>query len=480
MAAKKARKSSNIDWYLISIARLKQVGVIIVLVLLGVGGYFFFKSQHKDPRQRAEAAISAAQASLDQLATSKDLKALRNEFDRGQAKITEAKTLMGGGKFAEAELAALESQAILNGALTRQPGEGDSDAQFLTVEGDVQYQKSGSSDWRRAGARVPLFNGDWVRTSDNASAELIFSNGSLYTIGSSALLEIYSVVNPATSKKQNTVQMQVGSVEINTTDDISTIKTPGTQVVVDSESTAQVGVDRVAKSTLVIGVKGTATVSSSTVGGTPVKVASGELISATQQGALSEVRKIVMPPALLAPAENQVFQGSAGKIDLVWAEQGQAAAYQFQVSRSRLFTTLEIDTRREQAKAGIRITTGGSFYWRVAGVAADGQRGPFSTFRRFRVKAEGTAAQAADLDKTPPPLQVKRPFNIGGQFYMIEGKTEPGATVLINDQEVDTESDGSFKKLISFDKVGRNSVVVKAVDPAGNTTLQTESVYVEE
>ena len=50
---------------------------------------------------------------------------------------------------------------------------------------------------------------------------------------------------------------------------------------------------------------------------------------------------------------------------------------------------------------------------------------------------------------------------------MIEGTTDPGSTVFINDEEVDVESDGHFKGFVSFSKVGRNSVVVKAVNAAG-------------
>ena len=63
---------------------------------------------------------------------------------------------------------------------------------------------------------------------------------------------------------------------------------------------------------------------------------------------------------------------------------------------------------------------------------------------------------------------------------MIEGVTDPGATVFINDEEVDVESNGHFKKLVSFNKVGRNSVVVKAVNAAGKQTIQSETVLVEE
>ena len=75
---------------------------------------------------------------------------------------------------------------------------------------------------------------------------------------------------------------------------------------------------------------------------------------------------------------------------------------------------------------------------------------------------------------------MKLPFHVGGQYYTIAGTTEPGATVFINDEEVDVESSGAFQKLIALDKIGPNSIVIKAIDAAGNPTVQSQSVSVEE
>jgi hypothetical protein len=477
----KARKSLGpADWYLISIDRLQKIGLIILLVLVAGGIYLYFDSQRKDPRERAEAAVADAEEALSDLAGSQEFTTYKAEFDRGRARLEQARGLLRQENFPGAESAAIEAQTIAQSALAR-TGERDSDAQFLSVDGDVQFQKASSSEWKKADARTPLYNGDWVKTGDIASAELIFSNGSLYTIGPNALLEIYSVVNPATSKKQNSVQMQVGSVEINTTDDASTVKTPGTQVVVSSESTAQVGVDQRAKTTQVMSLKGTAAVSPA-AGGQAVSLTSGEIVSASADGSLSAKKQYLQPPALVAPPDNQVFRGSTdSKVQLSWAPNPAAVAYQLQVSRSRLFAGVEINAQRTTNSATAKVSSEGAFYWRVASIDAAGQIGPFSTFRRFRVTGVGgPPTQQSQADKTPPTLQLKRPFNIGGAYYLIEGRVEPGATVYINDDETDVQSDGLFKKLVSFTQVGWNTIIVKAVDPAGNETVQAEKVHVKE
>lgn len=474
MATRRRQSGADIDWYLISIDRLKQIGLVVLLLLLGGAGYWFWRNQQGNPKTNAESAIADARQALNSLAASTEFNAHRNEFNRAQQKLDEANTHLTGGKYEQARDAAVESQTISRAALSG-GADLDSDAQFLTVEGNVEYQKAASSEWKDADPRVPLVNGDWVKTGERGSAELIFTNGSLYTIGPNALLEIYSAVNPGSTKKTNAVQMRVGSVEVATpADDTSTVRTPGTQVIVESESTTQVGVDK-AQTTAVVATRGSAQVAPES-GGPAVRLASGEKVS-SEKGTLSPVKKLVMPPALLSPGDNQVFQLSPDlQVELVWDVREGGTGYVLQVSRSRLFSTQEINTRRTKTNAVAKVSSEGAFYWRVAAVGPDGDVGPFSTFRRFRV----SGGNKQDSDRTPPKLTMKAPFHVGGQYYTIAGTTEPGATIFINDEEVDVESTGAFQKLVALDKVGRNAIVIKAIDAAGNPTVQSQTVIVEE
>ena len=478
MAMKRKHAATiEIDWYLVSIDRLKQIGLVILLVLLAGGGWWYYTNQKRNPRSSAESAIAEARQAINSLAASKDFPSHRGDFDRAQHKLDEAGTFLGAGKYPEAESSAVESQTFSRAALSGKGGT-ESDAQFLTVEGDVQYQKATTSDWIPAETRTPLFNGDWVKTGGGASAELFFSNGSVYTVGPNALLEVYSQFNPSTSRKNNSVQMQIGTVEVATTDDASSVRTPGSQVTVDSESTTQVGVDA-QKTTAVLSEKGSASVAPSS-GGAAVKLAVSEKITATPQGVLSDVKKLLMSPALLTPVDNQVFLVSNdSRVDFSWEAFSGASGYVLQVSRSRLFTSLEINSRRQKTTASARVTAEGAFYWRVASIAANGDIGPYSAFRRFRVN--GSGHEGAQASAAPAPaLQLKRPYPIGGPFYMIEGSTDPGATVLINDEEADVDASGHFKKLVSFNKIGRNLVTVKAINAAGKQTTLSETVNVEE
>ena len=473
--ARKRETGADIDWYLISIDRLKQIGLILFLLLLGAAGWWFWHNQKTNPKTRAESAIADARQALNALAGSADFNAHKAEFTRAQQKLDEANTHLTRARYEQAHTVAVESQTISRGAMSG-GGDLESDAQFLTVEGDVKFQKGAAGDWKDADARTALMNGDWVKTGDRSSAELIFSSGTLYTVGPNALLEIYSSVNPATSRKTNTVKMRVGSVEVATTSDTSTVRTPGTQVVVEQQSTAQVGVEQ--EQTSVVSMRGAASVAPQT-GGAAIRLASGDKVSSTPAGTLSPVKKLTMPPALLSPGDNQVFQLTAGlQVQMIWQPQAGATGYVLQVSRSRLFSTREINQKLQKTSATAEVTSEGSFYWRVASLGPDGDVGPYSGFRRFRVS--GGTKSGGTTDRTPPMLRMKAPFHVGGAFYTIAGVTEPGATVFINDEEADVASGGAFQKLVAFDKVGRNVVVIKAVDPAGNQKVESQVVIVEE
>ena len=479
MARKNVANNDSVDWYLISIDRLKKIGLVVFLALLAGGIWFYVSHERGDPRTLAEGAIADARQALNSLASSKDFNAHKAEFDRAQKKLDDASNSFTGKKYQEAQAAAFESQTISRTAVSG-GGDQENDARFLTLEGDVECQKGSSGDWLRADLRTPLVNGDWVKTHDNASAELMFQNGSLYTVGPNALLEIYSALNAQTARKTNAVQMKFGSVEVATVNDQSTVRTPGSQVVVDSESTTQVGVNKADEQTSVMAVRGTASVAPA-VGGETVKISAGDKVNATAVGALGSVKKLQMPPALSNPPDNQVFSIALDtQITFQWQAQQGAVAYQLQVSRSRLFSTLEINSRRTKLEATAKVESEGIYYWRVASIGADGEIGPFSPFRRFRVSGSGKSAPSATADTTPPPLALKAPFNIGGQFYIIEGQTEPGATVFVNDEEADVETSGHFKKLVSFNKVGQNTVIVKAVDASGNQNVKSQTVLVEE
>src|SRR2546421_10327830 len=70
MAKKKKVAGADIDWYLISIERLKQIGLVLLLLILGGAGWWYWSHQKGNPRRPAEAAIGDAREPLTPLAAS--------------------------------------------------------------------------------------------------------------------------------------------------------------------------------------------------------------------------------------------------------------------------------------------------------------------------------------------------------------------------------------------------------------------------
>jgi hypothetical protein len=145
MAKPKKQSGADIDWYLISIDRLKQIGLVLLLLILGGAGYWFWQSRKESPKTTAESAIADARQALNSLAASAEFAAHRNEFSRAQQKLDEAVLHLNASRFGEAQGAAVESQTISRTALSG-GSDIESDAQLITVEGDVKYQKGASGD----------------------------------------------------------------------------------------------------------------------------------------------------------------------------------------------------------------------------------------------------------------------------------------------------------------------------------------------
>src|SRR5215210_5568137 len=99
--ARKRVTGADIDWYLISIDRLKQIGLVLLLLGLGGAGYWFWYNQKANPKTKAESAITSARQALNALAGSADFNSHRTEFNRAQQKLDAAGTHYNAARFDE-------------------------------------------------------------------------------------------------------------------------------------------------------------------------------------------------------------------------------------------------------------------------------------------------------------------------------------------------------------------------------------------
>ncbi len=77
-------------------------------------------------------------------------------------------------------------------------------------------------------------------------------------------------------------------------------------------------------------------------------------------------------------------------------------------------------------------------------------------------------------DQTPPYLAVTSPlpFSVTNKRNIkLEGKTEPGATVFVNDEQVSVDSSGVFSADVELKNEGINVIEIKSSDLAGNVSI---------
>ncbi len=86
--------------------------------------------------------------------------------------------------------------------------------------------------------------------------------------------------------------------------------------------------------------------------------------------------------------------------------------------------------------------------------------------RYVRVK---TQPPAITLSSVPEGLEVHEPS------LLVVGQTEPGATVLLNDQQLTVDAQGNFQGVVNLLE-GTNLVRVEVTDRAGNSTVTTRRV----
>ena len=467
----------QLDWVLVRVNTIRRI-VLSVLLLLVVAVMVAVGYRHLNPRpdERAQRAIEQAELLREQVLAFAAPDAWKDNVAAAGRELESAKTAYADSQWEQAESHAESAisryQTMLGVGRSQLGGAGH----FYSLEGRVQVQRTGKPEWQTAEHRMPVFEGDFVRTGRDGSAEILFEDGSLYRVGPDSLLEIHR--RAATSAPAGTVKMVVGRINVYTSDNPSTVTTDAADTEIDSDSRVAVGVDEADRKTTVATFKGRALVRNPR--GLEVALTDREQVAAATDGTFSRKQRIPDPPLQVEPHNNAGFDlTSARTIEVSWRRAAADTAVHLQVSRSQRVSPDEIDIDAPNLTkdwARLEAIDPGTYFWRVATVADNDLRSEWSAVRRFRVfsSSEPTLLQ----DEVPPELQVRPPQQLGNMF-IIEGRTEVGATVTINGELVRLDSEGGFRKTVEVVNDGWNDLIIQAEDPSGNRTERRERVYVE-
>jgi len=466
----------EIDWVVVRINTIRRVVALGVVGLLAVSLLAFAYFQlHQPPQTVARRAIERAEQSRKKAASADIPTTWRREFKEAATQLEDAKQAYGAEHWEEALSLARAADQRFRFFLGAGDGEVVGAGQVLSLQGRVDVQRAGHNTWEEARERMPVFNGDYLRTGSDGSAEVLFADGTLYRVAPDSLLEIHNQPHHRNPAK---VTMVVGRLNVYTSSNSSTVTTDSAETRVARESRVAVNVDHEDHRTLVAAYTGSARVRSKS--GTEVLLGQQERVAALQDGTLEAKSRIPEPPVLLAPENNvRIDLERQPILELVWRLSSQGQRSLLQVARSRRFlpSSIDVDARElSKSQARLKGVLPGTYYWRVAAVDADGALSDWSSVRRFRL-TRGTQHLPME-DHTPPDLVVQ-PARQMGQLFIVEGQTEAGATVTINGEKVDVDANGHFRKAVEATSDGWNELVVAAVDPAGNRTERRQRVFVE-
>ncbi len=355
---------------------------------------------------------------------------------------------------------------------------------FLDLEGDIKVKKNGTFEWLPANKRMNLNTGDLVKTGDNSSAHILSFDGTEYTVKSQSLMMIQSSSEDSQTKVRNVaIKLSSGAIDMSTAKrnqagSSTELNSPTTSTRLGEMTQAGVTVNAESAKTSVQIYRGEGEIRS---GGASMRLAPLESVTVSDGGAFESKVRILPPPDLIEPSNlKQIASPDLSKelVYIAWRQVEGAKSFRLLVSPTPLFSTPLVDFHMSGKDLSVRVAglIVGTYFWKAYAVDQNGIEGRPSEVRRFRIIAQDQRVQKFDV--VPPALTVDEP-RLSGNIALMRGRTEPGALLTINGEQVDVESDGSFFHPAILPHSGQNELVVIAQDASGNENKITKVVYAE-
>lgn len=334
-------------------------------------------------------------------------------------------------------------------------------ARIVSFEGDVRITRAATRETIVVKQETFVAEGDTIQTQSDGRCIVQMIDGSTYSVRPNSTV----VVKTSTSLfggKNVRVTLDDGQLNVRTDDqppDVNNIVEvadsenkllPKTDASFNADETG--GEIRISRG----GVE-------TTIGGEKTTISENEFASVSG-GKLSARERLMAPPRPTQPGNSAqiVDQGGGVSVAFNWqdAEGNPGANYYLQVSRSPTFASdaIMVDrsgmTAREFRLAGL---TPGNYYWRVKATGRSGQTTNWNDAWKFMVVRAGEriAIDASDW-------RVER---VGGNVYLLSGRTQPGMAVRAAGRDTFAGADGTFRLQISSPSV---ETAVEIGDDRGN------------
>jgi hypothetical protein len=357
------------------------------------------------------------------------------------------------------------------------PKPGQQIARLTGVEGKVKVKPNAKEAWAEAGLADQLHVGDVVQTETRAGAQISFNSGSVVTVRPDSVVYIGGSAESSTAAWR----VQSGRVNFSVGDETTEIVTPTVRTTAMQNASGNIDV--------------------TDAGGTGVKIFRGQAEVETKQGqkiTLNENQAVQVdsagkagatldlppPPTLIAPATRASLPLVAppdASARLSWTAVRNGITYHvamdYNVTQANLLLSAALDEPGVQGTShdlkGLNL---GRYFWRVSAVNKDGLEGAFSRTSFFVVVPPEVPQPVATPtpDAKAPVLVLQALDEVAPGIVHVGGRTDPGATVLVEGTAVKVMPDGSFSEYVR--RSGPGEVVIRATGADGQFTEQARAV----
>ena len=348
-------------------------------------------------------------------------------------------------------------------------------ARFVNLDGKVQVKKFNSVQWINADYQVTLDKGDLIQTDSEGVARIAFADGTTYTVKGDTLVTVEeNNVSSSNHPTQVGVHITSGQVDLAT----GAWEVPGSKAEVSFEnavaslranSRAAVSSDPATKQQEITIDAGSAEVSR---GNEHLDIGQWERVSFPTGGQMTK-SQVLAPPDLIEPLNLQpiiVADPKHNPIHFSWKQVATAKIYDFQASTTAMFTHIVTDKKTSDTNVDVTGLDPGEYFWRVRAIDDKNNVSDASDSYKFTLVAQGKEQEMLlEVDDT----------ELQGSVVEVIGRTEPGAALIINGEEVaDIRPDGQFRYFTPPMPRGNHEIVITGQNRRGGTAIKRVDVVI--
>jgi hypothetical protein len=319
-------------------------------------------------------------------------------------------------------------------------------ARIISYEGDVRITRAATRETIVVTRETYAAAGDTIQTQADGRAVVQMIDGSVYSVRPNSTVVIRD--NSSLFGGRNVrVTLDDGQLNVRTDDQPAdgenVVEMMDSETRLRSQTDASFNADRASSGGEIRISRGSVETS---VGGDRAVINANEF-AAVRSGKISDREQLLTPPKLSTPANGAQMTDSGGGVGatFVWQDTGTGVvSYHLQIARSPYFApdTVLVD-RNGLATRDFRLAglSPGNYYWRLKAYARSGQTSEWSDPAKFSVvRSEANPA----IEVTGWGVE-----RVGGNVFIISGKTRPGLLVRAQGREVFAGGDGSFRIQVS-------------------------------